>query len=282
MSRTQIPPDFPVFQQVGNQILPSHLAKGPWYPGTQHGSAMLLLAAMAVEQVPSAVPRQVTRLTVDMLSAAPLAPIDLVTHLRRSGRNLEALDISICSEGQEYVRASALRYGIADVPVADRLKCDGNTPVLPQPPRQPFFAQMQDQEGFHNAIEIRIDLKAQPAVMWFRLKHPVLPGQPITPLQRVALASDWTYSVPSFSHHILTGEAFDAQPFYGINPDTTINLHRPAAGEWVGIQTHASYSDLGAGTVMGQLFDETGAIGFCTQSILVRRRASPATGNSAP
>lgn len=272
MSRLQIPQDLPIFQQEGEQIVPTGLATGPWYPGTQHGSAMMLMAALAAEQLPSEEPRQVTRLTVDMMSAAPLAPIELKTDIRKGGRNLEALDISIVSDEREYVRASALRFRLADVPVPQRLKCDGNTPSLPKPLHKSFFEQIEHKEGFHQAIEIRIDLKAQPMVMWFRLKQPVLQGRPVTPLQRVALASDWTYSVPSFSHRILTGEPFDATPFYGINPDTTINLHRQAEGEWVGIQTHASYSDLGAGTVMGQIFDEKGAVGFSTQSILVRKR----------
>ena len=62
------------------------------------------------------------------------------------------------------------------------------------------------------------------------------------------------------------------QSFYGINPDTTVNLHRPPEGEWIAIQTHATYDDLGAGTVMGQIFDEQGPVGFSTQSILLRNK----------
>ena len=70
MSVIEIAPDFPVFHQDGERLMPTHLATGPWYPGTQHGSAMLLMAAIAVERVSTNIPRQVTRLTVDMMSAA--------------------------------------------------------------------------------------------------------------------------------------------------------------------------------------------------------------------
>lgn len=272
MSQIELPTDFPVFHQEGELLMPTHLATGPWYPGTQHGSAMLLMAAMAVERVPSDTPRQVTRLTVDMMSAAPIAPIELQSDVRRGGRNVETLDLYILADGKECVRGSAMRYRLDEVPVVDRLKYSGTIPKLPSPLSYPLFQHVDGKQGFHNAIEIRIDVEAKPAIMWIRLKQPVMDGLLVTPLMRVALASDWTYSIPAISNRILTGEAFDAQPYFGINPDTTINLHRQAEGEWVGIQTHATYEDLGAGTVMGQLFDEIGPIGYCTQSVLIRHR----------
>lgn len=270
MSKLNIPQNLPVFTQEGSLIRPTHLATGPWYPGTQHGSAMMLMAAIAAERVPTEVPRQVTRLTVDMLSAAPLEPIEFKTDTRKGGRNLEALDISILSGGKEYVHVSALRYRLTDIPVAARMKYNGSLPVLPRPLPRDLFESVADREGFHHAIEIRFDFKGDPTIMWFRLKQPVLDDLPVTPLQRVALACDWTYSVPSFTHRILTGEGFDNQTYYGINPDTTINMHRPAEGEWIGIQTHACYDDLGAGTVMARIYDERGVVGFSTQTILIR------------
>ncbi|MBA54822.1 MAG: hypothetical protein CMK89_10255 [Pseudomonadales bacterium] len=272
MSSIEIPADFPVFHQEGELLMPTHLATGPWYPGTQHGSAMLLMAAMAVERVPSEIPRQVTRLTVDMMSAAPIAPIELQSEVRRGGRNVETLDLYILADGKECVRGSAMRYRLDEVPVVERLKFAGDIPKLPDPLPFPLFQQIAGRKGFHNAIEIRVDVQVKPAIMWIRLKQPVLAGLTVTPLMRVALASDWTYSIPAISNRILTGEAFDAQPYFGINPDTTINLHRQVEGEWVGIQTHATYDDFGAGTVVGQLFDERGAVGFCTQTVLIRHR----------
>lgn len=272
MSVIEIAPDFPVFHQDGERLMPTHLATGPWYPGTQHGSAMLLMAAIAVERVSTNVPRQVTRLTVDMMSAAPLAPIELRSDVRRGGHNVETLDLAILADRKECVRGSAMRYRMAEVPVVDRLKYSGPIPRLPEPLSFPLFQHVSDKQGFHHAIDIRIDLQAKPPIMWIRLKQPIVAGEPVTPLMRVALAADWTYSIPAITNRILTGEAFDALPFFGINPDTTINLHRPAEGEWIGIQTHATFDDLGAGTVAGQIFDECGALGFCTQSILIRQR----------
>ena len=270
MSSLDIPKDLPVFKSNGDQLLPTSLAIGPWYPGTQHGSSMLLLAAIAAERYPSEIPRQVTRLTVDMMRAAPIAPIDIVSELRKGGRNMEVLDVSIQSQGKECVRVSALRFRIEEIPVAERLKFNGNNPKVPPPLEEPLFRHIADKEGFHNAIDIRVDMESSPAIAWFHLKQPVVDNLPITPLQRVALAADWTYSIPNIANRITTGESFGGQSFYGINPDTTLNLHRRAEGEWIGIQTHATYDDLGCGTVMGQIFDEKGPVGFSTQSILIR------------
>lgn len=274
MSSFPVSPDLPVFRQDGNLLFPTGLATGPWYPGTQHGSAMMLMVALAAEQYPSDIPRQVTRLTVDMMKAAPLTAIELVTEVRKGGRNMEVLDISIRSNGEECVRASALRFRVADVLVSDYVKFSGEPPQLPKPLPFDLFRQAADRDGFHHAIEVRMDLKAKPAVMWFRLKQPVLPELPATPLLRVALAADWTYSIPSIANRILARESFGSQSFFGINPDTTVNLHRQPAGEWIGIQTHSTYDDLGAGTVMGQIFDERGPVGFSTQTILVRGKDS--------
>lgn len=272
MSSINIPADLPIFNREDNRLIPTHLATGPWYPGTQHGSAMLLMAALAAEQAESEIPRQVTRMTVDMMSAAPLAPIDTRCEVRKSGRNLDTVDISLQADGKECVRASAMRFRTEDIEVSEVLKYQGPVPSLPRPLPEAILATMANEEGFHHAIEIRLDVKTQPAVMWFRLKQPVLPDLPATPFLRVALAADWTYSIPVFAHRFKTGNNLASEPYFGINPDTTINLHRPALGEWIAIQTLASFGDLGAGTVMGQIFDEQGPLGFSTQSVLVRKR----------
>lgn len=272
MSKIDIDDQQPVFQQQGDLLLPTSLAQGPWYPGTAHGSAMLLMAALAVERIEFQQPMQLVRLTVDMMKAAPIDAIELITEVRKSGRYMQVVDISIRSNGEEYVRASALCFRTANVPVIDRLKYLGQTFSLPGSLPDDYFEVAAKRPGFHHALEIRLDVETNPSLIWIRLKQPLLPGFKTTPLLRVALAADWTYSVPAMAQRLITGEAFDSQPFYGINPDTTLNLQRPARGEWIGIQTTATFDDLGAGTAMGQIFDEDGAVGFCSQSVLIRPR----------
>ena len=131
MSSTPYPADLPVFRREGDLLLPGPLANGPWYPGTQHGSAMMLMAALAAERQPSDQPRQVVRLTVDMLKAAPMAAIRLNTTTRKQGYHMDALDISLTANGDECVRASALRLRVSDVPVNERVRHTGPAPCLP-------------------------------------------------------------------------------------------------------------------------------------------------------
>ncbi|MDY6920836.1 MAG: thioesterase family protein [Pseudomonadota bacterium] len=270
MSAIHIPADLPLFHRQDDCLVPTRLAAGPWYPGTQHGSTMLLMVAMAAEQVPGGDNRQITRLTVDMMRAAPMGPVSLQAEARRQGGSLDVLDLALHAEGRECVRASALRFRLARIPVIDRLRFPGSSPALPAPLAESPFAHVAHREGFHQASEIRVDLQSDPSVLWLRLRQPVLPGQTATPLQRVALAADWTYSVPNIIHRIRTGEGLRSQSFFAINPDTTINLQRQPEGEWIGIQAYPGFDDYGAGTVAAPLFDQQGVIGFCTQSVLIR------------
>lgn len=261
-----------VFMEEDGFLLPTPLAGGPWYEDTQHGSAMMLMAALAAERHPASEPCQITRLTVDMMKAAPLAPLESVVTTRKAGRHMDVLDIAIRSGGEECVRASALRFRLSDVPVAERLKFQGATPPLPEPIPFEFMAHLADKPGFHHAIELRIDVDSEPAVLWVRLKRRILPTLAATPLLRVMLAADWTYSIPNIAHRVATRQQFDRETFYSINPDTTVNLHRSPVGEWIGIRAYPSFDDFGAGTVVGQIFDVHGAVGSSSQSILIRAR----------
>lgn len=260
----------PIFFKEADQLVPTKMAVGPWYEGTQHGSSMMLLAAYAADTHCAGTNRQVTRLTVDMMKAVPMAPVKLVTDVRRSGKYMDVLDISVQSKGEECVRASALCFRMEDVPVAERVTYQGSAPQLPPPLKKPMFADSLDRDGFHNALDLRIDLQADPAVMWFRLLPEVVAGETVSPLLRTALCADWTYSIPNIAHRFRAGERFEDQSFFAINPDTTINLYRQAVGEWVGLQTHMTYGHQGAGTVSAQLFDEEGAFGYSSQSVLIR------------
>ena len=45
-----VPDSRPVFRRDGELLVPTPLATGPWYAGSQHGSAMLGLLARAVDR----------------------------------------------------------------------------------------------------------------------------------------------------------------------------------------------------------------------------------------
>ncbi|MGH0034854.1 MAG: thioesterase family protein [Myxococcota bacterium] len=265
----------------GERFHPTALATGPWYAGTQHGSPMLGLLARAVERHGSDRPRQVVRLTVDLMRAAPLAPVRCVVHTQRPGKSVEIVEASLRSgEGGgdvEYARARAMRFRTGAIDVGG-----GDAVAVEAPPERPaaaslrrWFGEGEDRtvlrpDAFHHALEMRPVAAFETPTVWFRLKVPLVAGEEVTPLERVAVVSDFTYSVPFMRQIASNPRQLRDRGFVAINPDTSLNLHRPAEGEWVCLDARTSYGDLGAGTAHARLYDDRGPFGHSSQSILVR------------
>jgi Thioesterase-like superfamily len=55
--------------------------------------------------------------------------------------------------------------------------------------------------------------------------------------------------------------------------DLTVNMTRPAIGDWVGVRADKSTLGDGIGVAASELHDEKGAFGRCTQTQLVQRIA---------
>jgi acyl-coenzyme A thioesterase PaaI-like protein len=268
------PTDRPVFQLDGELLVPTGLATGPWYAGTQHGSAMLGLLARAVELHPASGPVQVTRMTVDFMRAAPMSPVSTPTRILRSGKTTEVLEAGIEVDGQVYARATAMRFRVADLPVTEEAPRygDGRRLCLPSEDEvpSPDGIDQSDPDAFHTTLEMRPDAGSEGPAIWFRMRNPLVEGELLTPIVRAAIIADWTYAVP-IVHKALMGHVMtEPRRFSAINPDTTFNLHRPMEGEWACLDAHVYYGDLGAGTAVAGLFDERGPIGHSSQSLLIR------------
>lgn len=263
--------DEPVFWRDGDLLVPSVLARGPWYEGSLHGSAMLAVMARAAEQHHSEVPRQVVRLTVDMMRAAPLKPLRVETATVRAGKNIDFVDLALYAEDQLWVRGTALRMRLSDLEVAT----DGEPDLAPTPPSieqagaPPFVRPGADEPAFHHAIDFHIDPANQ--MVWFRVAVPLVEGEENNGLVTVAAVADWTYAVPSLLRTAGNNSVFDEdQTTVAINADTTINTVRPTVGPWLGMRGSFRMGSLGAGTASGELFDAAGAFGSSSQSVLVR------------
>ena len=275
------PADF-IFAPDGGAFAPSELARGPWYPDTQHGSPMLALLARAVEQLPGERPAQVTRLTIDLMRAAPMAPVRTEARVVRRGSAVEVLEAELTAGGEVCARASALRFRTADIPVPEEL--DGSAARPPELPEQGARFPWSDPSAgapdnpLQHALELRPVPGFEQPIAWLRLRVPLVAGEPNSPLVRTAFVSDMTYSVPLMRQMVQRGRAgFALRPFVSINPDTTLNLHRAAEGEWICLDARASYGSTGAGTAYARLYDARGAFGHSSQSLLVRGiEAAPA------
>ncbi len=101
------------------------------------------------------------------------------------------------------------------------------------------------------------------ATVWMRLRHPLSPEEPLTPLARVIATSD-------FGNGVATVLPFDRYLF--INADLTISLDRRPVGEWVALDARTLLHPGGIGWAESVLHDELGPLGLATQALVVQPR----------
>jgi hypothetical protein len=267
-----------LFQPDGERFVPTESARGPWDPEALHGGPVAALLARAVESVPTDEPMHVARLTVDLLRPVPLVPLSVSATVSRPGRKVQVVEAKISSGDRDLAWARALRIrlrppgDVADALGASvgRAPVPGTDPDAPPGPDDGYESPspLAQYKAFHSAgAELRYVAGAfaarGPATVWVRLNEPVVLGEEPTPLQRVAAAADFGNGVSSeldFAHYLF------------INPDLSVHLHRPAAGEWVCLEASTRLGSPGVGVAESRLWDVDGPIGRALQSLLIEPR----------
>jgi hypothetical protein len=260
-----------LFVSDGEVFLPTDLARGGWSPEAQHGGPPTGLLARCIERVPIPVPMEVVRLTVDLFREVPLTPLTVETRVLREGRRIQIVAASLISEDTEVARARGLKIRTTELAL----------PPSPNPLWEPVpgpdeaesvdwrnvDAEWGPHRRFHlNAVEIRtIDnsfLALGPGLSWFRLRYPLVGGEPTTPLVRMAALADMGNG---------NSQSIDAREWLYVNPDLTLHLHREIEGDWLGMRSVARQHDTGVGFADTELFDTNGPIGRVAQTQLIQR-----------
>ena len=104
----------------------------------------------------------------------------------------------------------------------------------------------------------------EPEARWVRMLLPLLPGEPVSPLERTAAAADMTN--PSANRSDLG--------LFFINGDVTLYLNRPPEGEWLCMRVAARGSAEGIATAECALFDRRGQVGRSAVASLAMPRDS--------
>ncbi|HEX3689542.1 MAG TPA: thioesterase family protein [Solirubrobacteraceae bacterium] len=262
-----------VFVQDGHGFRATELALGPWYPGALHGGAPAALLVHAVNGHSAADGLRLARITYDFVRPVPQADLTVAVEVVRPGRRVTLLDVSLRDgEGIEVTRARALLVRPSDVSAHE--PAAGGPPPFPGPEQ----GVRNDWEGEHRrrmfateAMEIRFVrgrfLEPGEATAWFRLRHPLVEGQPIDPLERVAAAGDFGNGIAA---------VLDWDEYLFINPDLTLYIERPPVDEWVALESRTRIEAGSVGVAESVLWDRRGRIGHATQSLVVGPRA-PAT-----
>ena len=69
------------------------------------------------------------------------------------------------------------------------------------------------------------------------------------------------------------GAALDPEAFMFMNTDTVVHLHRLPEGSDFALRAKGSIGPDGIGVTSAEIFDRTGFVGTCAQTLLVQRRA---------
>jgi Thioesterase-like superfamily len=260
-----------IFTADGERFVPTEHARGPWDPRALHGGAPAALITAAFERVGPGDELVIGRLSFELLRPVPMAPLTLSTSIVRPGRRVQELAAELRAGEQLIARAHALRVQ----PVPSQAAADAVAPStldapLPGPDEaQPLRFALDDSTDASfaaTAMEMRTfgeTPSLPPGRVWMRLRHPLLPGQPLTPLARLAATAD-------FGNGISAALPFDRYLF--INADLTIHLERPPRGEWIGLDARTLARDGGSGLAEGVLHDVHGAVGRAFQTLVVQLR----------
>jgi hypothetical protein len=246
-------------------LRPTELARGPWSPDAQHGGAPAALLARALEGLEGE-PELVTRLTVEFLRPVPLAPLAVRTEVLRPGSRVQLLGASLLADDVEVCHAAAVRIRRTAEPVANAPREAGtDRPAGPQegtesPAAERFAGTFV--EAFEQRWLVGDYDEPGPATVWMRLRGALVDAEEPSPLVRTVAAADFGNGVSSVLD-------WDTHRF--INPDLTVYLDRPAAGEWVCLDARTHVDPHGTGTAESVLHDRRGRIGRALQSLFVDR-----------
>jgi acyl-Coa thioesterase superfamily protein/acyl-CoA thioesterase superfamily protein len=260
-----------IFLADGERFVPTEHARGPWDPRALHGGAPAALITAAFERLQPGAELPIGRLSFELLRPVPMAPLTLETSIVRPGRRVQELAAELRSGEELIARAAALR--VQPVPAeAARAAVAPSRVDAPMPgPEQaePLrFALDESREASFaaTAMEMRsfgTSSGLPPGRVWMRLRHPLLPGEPLTPLARLAATAD-------FGNGVSAALPFDQYLF--INADLTVHLERLPRGEWIGLDARTLLHESSAGTAEGLLHDVHGPVGRAFQTLVVQPR----------
>jgi hypothetical protein len=256
------------YEPDGDRYVATELTRGPWDPGAQHAGPPAGLLGRELERLPDAAEFQVGRITCEILRSVPIGPVAVSARIVRPGKRVQLLEAELRGEGGEpLMRASAWRIRTAPVEIpADAMSADV-PPSAPEQGAEADFFPTGEELGYHSAMEARFlaggFLEPGPALVWLRMRQPLVAGEEPTPLQRVLVTADVGNGVSA---------ALDYRRYLFINVDLTVHLERMPVGEWVCVDAVTLPQPNGLGTAESTLSDQRGRIGRALQTLLVAQR----------
>ena len=248
---------------------PTEHARGPWDVRALHGGAPAALIARAFERLDPGSQLPIARLGFEFLKPIPLAPLELSTEIVRDGRRVQELAAELTAGGEPVCRASALR--VREVPDGLPAAAEPRPPEgLPEPESGTSTRFALNDPALTSFASTGMEMRwlsdpwtLGPGRVWMRLRQPILPGEPATPLVRLTGTADFGNGVSS---------ELPFEEYLFINADLSIHLWRRPRGEWIGLDAHTLLHAGGTGTAESVLHDVSGSVGRAFQTLVVQPR----------
>jgi hypothetical protein len=252
-----------IFIRKGNVFEPTELARGPWDPNAQHGGAPAALIAGELERVGGDWP--FARIALHLMKPVPLKPLTMTTEVVREGRRARRIRVDLQAGDDHLCLAFALQLRPGDEPVPEAPLCGSLDTGPMESENLPGFTGYRMFGG--DGIEVRFAKGAfkdpGPATAWFRLKVPVVDGEPVSQLQRAMAAADFGNGISA---------AVSWEHFTFVNPELTVYFLRMPEGDWVGNDAVTAIDPGGIGLSDATLHDERGPFARAVQSLYVSPR----------
>lgn len=254
------------YEQVGeNRFESSPLTAGPWSPDAQHAGPPSALLVRAMERTDPSPRVRLARVSVDVLGAVPVGPLDVDVRTVRPGRSVELLEATASVDGRPALvaRGWRMRTTPEDFPVVG--EHEGPTP--PDGPRErgpvmPFA----HSDGYLSVVDFSFVSGSGdalgPAAAWGRSRIDLVAGETMTGWQHTVLVTDSASGI-SLSSDPLT--------FPAINCDLMVSLHREPAVDWVHLDAETIGGPGGGVLTDTALADDHGRIGRSVQNLYGRR-----------
>jgi len=253
-----------IYRIDGHHVVTTPHAAGPWNATMQHGSAPSALVTHLAEQMPTASPMQVVRVTIDLLRPVPVAPLSFETEVLREGRKIQLCGIRLLADGVVVARASVLKIRTEPQP----LPADIGDPPLELPgPHTGHPLGRRAGNAFMSSLSTSVVrgglMGSGPGAIWYRMERPVIEGAPLSQVMRAVIAAD-------FSNGTSAALSFDHWTF--LNADLTVSLARPPVGDWILLDSESWIGPDGTGLAASKLADINGYFGRAVQSLVIEKR----------
>ncbi|MFN0026976.1 MAG: thioesterase family protein [Acidimicrobiales bacterium] len=268
-----------LFFAHGDVLHPTALTRGPWADhGFLHGSAVCGALGWATEQTVGNPALALARFTVEIRSMVPCQALHTTAAVVKAGRRSQVVEAALHHEGRVVARATSQWVAHhTDGSVGGSVGASvGASGVVARPEQASDPGAHPDmvypRPGFNcDAVELRPIRSTTedegPGLIWVRLRHPVVAGQPASPTLAMMTLSDFGIAVGW--QRSPAGADF-------INADVTLQLNRPPLGPWVLFASRVHASAAGYGFCETVLADDAGLFGRILQSLV---EAPPTLGS---